>query len=132
MTTFQDLQRSISHFVDDTRRRRRLRRELEQLEAMGSLDAVLADVGLVRSQLEPLLTGDNAELLDRMQARLGIDATRLPIETRREMEWACTQCSDKRHCGQWMAEKDEAGVPEFCPNGDHLIGALAAQHPTSA
>lgn len=132
MTTIQDLQRGISHFVDSARRRRRLRRELEQLDAMGSLDAVLADVGLVRSQLEPLLAGDDSALLQRMQARLGIDATRLPIETRRDMEWACTQCADKRHCGQWMAEKDEAGVPEFCPNGERLNDALAAQHPAGA
>ena len=129
MTTFQDLQRGISHFVDEARRRRRLRRELEQLEAMGSLDAVLADVGLVRSQLEPLLAGDDAALLDRMQARLGIDAARLPIETRREMEWACTQCAEKRHCRQWMAEKDETGMPDFCPNGEQLTAALATQHP---
>lgn len=132
MTTLQDLQRTISHFVDSRRRRQRLRRELEQLEAMGSLDAVLADVGLVRSQLEPLLASDNAELLDRMQARLGIDATRLPIETRREMEWACTQCTDKRHCRQWLAEKDETGVPAFCPNGELLHDALSPQHPASA
>jgi len=50
MTTLQDLRQTLSHFADGRRKRRQLRREFAQLAAMGSLDAVLADVGLVRSR----------------------------------------------------------------------------------
>jgi uncharacterized protein YjiS (DUF1127 family) len=129
MTTLQDLQRTISHFVDSRRRRRRLRRELEQLDAMGSLDAVLADIGVVRSQFESLIASDTTEQLDQMQARLGIDATRLPVESRRDMEWTCSQCTDKRRCRQWLSDTDGTSFRDFCPNARQLDDALATQHP---
>ena len=68
MTTLQDLQQTISRFVKGGRKRRQLKRELAQLAAMGELDAVLADVGLVRSQVEPLIAGssDTNDRLDKM------------------------------------------------------------------
>ena len=49
MTTLQELRQTVAHFVEGRRKRWRLQRELAQLEALGSLDAVLADAGLVRS-----------------------------------------------------------------------------------
>jgi hypothetical protein len=134
MTTLQDLQRTISRFVDGSRKRRQLQRELEQLEAMGSLDAVLADAGLVRSQIGPLMAGcaGSRELLDRMLARLGIDAARLPVESLRDMTWTCTTCPDKRRCREWLSGSEGAGFHSFCPNADQLDDALLEQRPARA
>lgn len=127
MMTLQDLQQSISRYVKSGRKRRQLKRELAQLAAMGSLDAVLADVGLVRSQIEPLLAGsaDSGELLEQMLARLGIDAARLPVETQRGMLWTCMNCRDKRHCRHWLAAVDQTDFHGFCPNAAELDEALA-------
>jgi uncharacterized protein YjiS (DUF1127 family) len=134
MTTLQDLRQSISRYVDGARKRQQLRRELAQLSAMGSLDAVLADVGLARSQIEPLLAGGEAsrELLDRMIARLGVDAAQLPVETQRDMAWNCTTCPDKRLCRHWLAGTEETQYRSFCPNAAELDHALAKQRPVHA
>jgi uncharacterized protein YjiS (DUF1127 family) len=131
MTALQDLRQTISQFFDDRRKRRRLQLELAQLAAMGSLDAVLADVGLVRSQIEPLIAGcaGSRELLDQMLARLGIDAARLPVEDLRNMTWTCTTCPDKRKCGEWLADIAETDFHAFCPNAEQLDHALAAAAP---
>jgi hypothetical protein len=131
MAILQDLRKAIHRFVDDRRERRRLRRELAQLQAIGSLDAVLADAGLVRSQIAPLIAGcaGSKELLDRMLARLGIDAARLPVETMREMTWACTTCPDKRLCRDWLSGTEQRYFHTFCPNAAQLEYALSKQHP---
>jgi hypothetical protein len=131
MTTLQDLRQALSHFVDGRRKRRQLRREIAQLAAMGSLDAVLADVGLARSQIEPLVKGcaGSRELLDQMLARLGIDAAQLPVEDLRDMTWACTTCPDKRKCRQWLADVEEPDFRSFCPNAARLDHALAVAMP---
>ncbi len=88
---------------------------------------LLADVGLVRSQIEPLLAGsaDSGELLEQMLARLGIDAARLPVETQRGMLWTCMNCRDKRHCRHWLAAVDQTDFHGFCPNAAELDEALA-------
>ncbi len=129
MTMLQDFQRTITSLVDGQRKRRQLRREIAQLEAMGSLDAVLADCGLVRSQITPLIDGCNGsrELLDRMLARLGIDAATLPVETLRDMTWACTTCPDKGKCREALASAEDVAFHAFCPNAEHLDHALARQ-----
>lgn len=134
MTPLQDLRRTISRFVDGSRKRRQLQRELEQLEAMGSLDAALADAGLVRSQIGPLMAGcaGSRELLDQMLARLGIDAAQLPVESLRDMTWTCTTCPDKRRCREWLSGSERTGFPSFCPNADQLDNALSKQHPVHA
>ena len=68
--------RSISRFVDERRKRRQLEFELNTLGAMGCLDGALADVGLVRSQIGPLIADSSRSraTLDRMLDRLGLDA----------------------------------------------------------
>jgi len=128
MTTLQDLRRRVSHFVDGRRKRRQLQLELAQLAAMGSLDAVLADVGLARSQIEPLIAGcaGSRELLDQMLVRLGIDAAQLPVEDLRDMTWTCTTCPDKRLCRKWLSDIEETDFRAFCPNAAQLDHALAA------
>ena len=118
MMTLQDLRRTFSIFVDGRRRRGQLQREIAQLAAMGSLDAVLADVGLTRSQIEPLIAGcaGSAELLDAMLAKLGIDPADLAIESLRDMTWNCTTCPDKGQCRESLAGAEEADFHKFCPN----------------
>lgn len=126
MTTLQDLRQTLSDFVDGRRKRKQLQRELAQLAAMGSLDAVLADIGLVRSQIEPLISGcaGSKELLDQMLARLGIDPGQLPVESLRDMTWTCTTCPDKRKCRQWLFSIEEVDFRSFCPNAAQLDYAL--------
>lgn len=127
MTTLQDLRQTLSHFVDGRRERKQLQRELAQLAAMGSLDAVLADIGLVRSQIEPLVSGcaGSKELLDQMLVRLGIDPARLPAESLRDMTWTCTTCPDKRKCCEWLFSIEQVDFHSFCPNAAQLDHALA-------
>lgn len=134
MTMLQDFQRTIGSFVDGQRKRKQLRRELAQLEAMGSLDAVLADCGLVRSQITPLIEGCNGsrELLDRMLARLGIDAARLPVESLRDMTWACTTCPDKGKCREALSGAEDVNFHSFCPNAEQLDHALSKQRTAPA
>lgn len=131
MTILQDLRQAAHRFVDGRRKRRQLQCELAQLEAMGSLDAVLADAGLVRAQIEPLIAGgaDSRELLDQMLARLRIDAARLPVESLRDMTWACTTCPDKRRCREWLSGTEQTKFRSFCPNAAQLDDALSKQHP---
>ena len=134
MTTLQDFRRTISRRIDVGRKRRQLRRELAQLAAMGSLDAVLADVGLVRSQVESLIAGCDAsgELLDQMVARLGVDAAQLPLGCLRDMTWTCTTCPNKRQCREWLFSTEETECSAFCPNAAQLDHALSKQLPVRA
>ncbi|HTR88457.1 MAG TPA: DUF6455 family protein [Reyranella sp.] len=134
MTTTQSLRHTVSRYVDRQRTRRRLRRELALLAELGCLDEALADAGLLRSQVEPLLAGcgDNDELLERMLARRGIEAARLPVEERRDLTWACTTCTEKRRCRDWLAGPDETGFEEFCPNAPRLEAAGANPPPAHA
>jgi uncharacterized protein YjiS (DUF1127 family) len=134
MMTLQDLRRTISHSVDVWQKRRQLRRELAQLAAMGSLDAVLADVGLARSQIEPLIAGcgGSREPLAQVLPRLGIDAARLPADSLRDMTWTCMTCPDKRQCREWLFSLEEMEFPAVCPNAAQLDHALLKQHPVHA
>ena len=134
MRTLQDLQQTISRFVKGGRKRRQLKRELAQLAATGELDAVLADVGLVRSQVEALIAGsaDRNDRLDKMLDRLGIDVARLPIECQRDMAWTCMNCRSKRRCRQWLSDNKGPDFHSFCPNAAGLDDALSKQHPELA
>lgn len=130
MATLQDFRRTISLFIDGRRKRRQLQRELAELAAIGSLDAVLADVGLARSQIEPLVAGGagSRDLLDKMLTRLGIGAAQLPVEDLRDMTWTCTTCPDKRRCRKWLAGIGETDFHGFCPNAAQLDNALLSCH----
>lgn len=134
MTALQDLKREIGRLFRGERKRRHLERELAQLAAMGELDAVLADVGLVRSQAEPLIAGsaDTNYRLDKMLDRLGIDVARLPIESLRDMVWTCMNCGGKRHCRQWLSDSKGPDFHSFCSNAAELDDALLRQHPERA
>lgn len=129
MTTLHTLRQTLSRWIDTARTRRQLKRELAQLAAMGSLDAVLGDVGLARSQVGPMVAhgAQSGDQLDRMLARLGLDAAQLAPETRRDMTWTCLNCPDKRQCRRWMAGRDIYDFHSFCPNADELDHALSDQ-----
>lgn len=129
MTTFHTLRQTLSRWIDNARKTRQLKREVAQLAAMGSLDAVLGDVGLSRSQLGPVIAHgvQSGNQLDRMLARLGLDAAQLAPETRRDMTWTCLNCPDKRACRRWLAGRDTYDFHSFCPNADELDHALADQ-----
>jgi len=129
MTTLHDMRQTLSRWIDNGRKRRQLKREVAQLAAMGSLDAVLADVGLARSQVGPMLAhgAQSSDQLDRMLARLGVDGARLEPETRRDMTWTCLNCPDKRECRHWMAGRNAFDFHSFCPNADELDRALSDQ-----
>lgn len=126
MAALRDLGRTISRFVGEKRKRRQLEREFEQLNAMGSLDAALSDVGLTRSQIGPLVaqSGRSREQLDRMLARLGLDADRFDAGNLRDMTWTCTTCADKPQCRDWLAGSETTGFHTFCPNSAELDRAI--------
>jgi hypothetical protein len=129
MTTLRDVRQTIQRLIDNGRKRRQLKRELAQLAAMGDLDAVLADIGLARSQVGPLLAEgpESSDLLDRMLARLGIDAARLAPEIQRDMTWTCLACPDKRQCRRWLADRVGVDFHSFCPNAPALDRASSEQ-----
>lgn len=126
MTTLQEFGQQVLRFVEGRCKRWQLEREFAQLEAMGSLDSTLTDIGLTRSQIESLLAGyaDSPDLLGRMLARLGIDPARLPAQSLRTMTWACTTCADKRQCRTWLDEGGDKDFHEFCPNAAQLDEAM--------
>ena len=128
MTTLKDLGRSISRFVDERRKRRQLEFELDTLGAMGCLDGALADAGLVRSQIGPLIadSGRSRATLDRMLDRLGLDADRFDTGNLRDMTWKCTTCADKPQCRTWLDSGATLGFEMFCPNSAELGRAQRA------
>ena len=131
MRSLRDFSRTVVDFVEGMQRRRRLRRELAQLAAMGSLDAVLADIGLSRSQIDSLIAGcdGSGEQLEQMLRRLGIDAAQLPVDSLRDMTWTCTQCPDKAKCREWLASAEKPDYRSFCPNAEQLDYVLSKQPP---
>lgn len=131
MAILGNLGRAISRFAGEWRKRRQLELELETLGAMGSLDSALADAGLVRSQIGPLITdsGRSRALLDRMLARIGLDASRFGTGNLRDMTWKCTTCADKRLCRGWLNSGATLGFDAFCPNSAELGRALLAKVP---
>ena len=118
MTTLQDFRRAISHFVDGRRKRRQLRLRtraarshgVPRCRSGGCRSRALADRALIKG------CAGSRELLDRMLARLGIDAAQLPVEDMRDMTWTCMTCPDKRKCREWLAEIEETDFRSFCPN----------------
>jgi uncharacterized protein YjiS (DUF1127 family) len=126
MAALKDLGQTLSRFVGERRKRRQLELELEQLNAMGSLDTALSDVGLTRSQIGPLVdrSGRSREQLDRMLVRLGFDADRFDSGNLRDMTWTCTTCADKPQCRDWLAGSETTGFHAFCPNSAELDRAM--------
>jgi hypothetical protein len=125
----QHLGSALRSWTDQRRRREQLRREIAYLDANGSLDAVLADAGLARSQVRPLMAKSQVaqELLQRMLTKRGLAAAELPIESQREMAWTCMNCPDKRRCRAWLSSSEQTEFRTFCLNAAELDHATLKQ-----
>lgn len=127
----------VRQFISDAMSRSALRGELAALERNGSLDAVLADVGLDRLDLETMARGypESERLLPAMAGRLGVELDGLDARSKSALNRTCALCRAHRVCRRWLAaehdkseksEKSERHV--FCPNAE-LFDALLAKRP---
>ena len=119
------LARVIDHalsVVKDARERRRLRRELLDLDA-DTLDRTLAELRLQRGEVDAMIANHPASghLLDDVAARLDV-AGKLHADpaTERDMWRLCSVCSAQGRCKHWLASGATEGYDEFCPNADRL------------
>lgn len=100
-----------------------LRRELADYELNSDFDLALADVGLTRAQLQPVIKGhpEAARLLETMAERLGVEQeyTKDPIILR-EMQLTCSLCAAHSRCRHWLRAERTDGYQNFCPNADLL------------
>ncbi|MGE0258950.1 MAG: DUF6455 family protein [Alphaproteobacteria bacterium] len=86
------------------RRKRRFIGEMRKAAALGRLDAVLADLGLSRAELDELITapadaGREFEIMARME---GLDPDRLRPEVLRDAMRKCTRCEGRDACKHWL------------------------------
>lgn len=134
MSMIQGMGAAIGRWAEGRRARSRLRRDLRVMEENGELDAVLAEAGLTRAQIGPLIAGhpDAGKLLTAMLDRVGIADGAMPVDTMREMGWACTICTDKRRCREWLVAGDDSEYRAFCPNAALLDYALLKQGRSAA
>jgi hypothetical protein len=134
MTTICHIGAAIGRWAEGVRARNQLRRELAFIDSNGDLDVILADIGLTRAHVKPLVAGspDARLLLLSMLERLGLARERVPVEAVREMGWACTTCVDKGRCREWLANGEETEYRAFCPNAALLDYELLKQRRGSA
>jgi hypothetical protein len=110
----------------DACQRRQLAEELAGAAASGELDAILAETGLARGQLQRLLQGhaESPRLLEAMTQRLGIEREAIAErEILREIERICSLCDSRGPCRRWLRSGATDGYDAFCPNAewfDHL------------
>jgi uncharacterized protein YjiS (DUF1127 family) len=108
---------------DDMRQRHALRRELAVCAMQGGLDETLADIGVSRAQIVPLVKGapNAARLLTRMAAWVGVDLEGIRDPAlRRELQRVCSLCAAQGRCKHWLDDPDSRGYREFCPNAGTL------------
>jgi hypothetical protein len=109
--------------IADARQRRALRRELADCAMNGELDTILADVGLTRGDIEPLIKGhpEAARLFRAMLGRLGLEKEySRDSNIHREMERTCSLCDEHGRCRGWLHTGRKDGYHDFCPNADLL------------
>jgi hypothetical protein len=121
----------VGRCVSDWMRRAALRDEIAALEWSGELDALLADTGYSRWELEHMVRGypQADRLLPAMADRLGLDLARLDAGERYEMRHTCALCKQHRACHRWLKDEASAGLAPFCPNATAFAAAL---HPQDA
>lgn len=119
--------------IADARERHALRRELADYAMTGNLDAVLAEAGLSRMQIEPLIKGypEAPRLLEAMAARLGVENEYTKDPTiQREIQRTCSLCAVHGRCRRWLRSGRDEGYQDFCPNAallDFLRRRVEAQ-----
>ena len=121
--------KALGQVFAEGREKRRLRRELDECDQCGELDAVLADLGIARGSLRQLIgsCARSPRLLAAMTDRLGIDRGALHRSPNaREIERNCTLCTEHRYCRAWLQSGATTGNGAFCPNAA-LFDAIKAE-----
>jgi uncharacterized protein YjiS (DUF1127 family) len=106
---------SAAEALQGWRERRRLAAELAALSECGELKAVLADAGIDGGRLAILLRAGGRPL-DAMADRAGVDLAALPPAIRRDAEWTCAICTERKACRRWLRSTASQGPAAFCPN----------------
>jgi len=124
-----EVPKSAGQVLAEGREKRRLRRELDECDQRGELDAVLADLGIARGSLRQLIgsCARSPRLLAAMTDRLGIDRGALHRSPyAREIERNCTLCTEHCYCRAWFQSGATTGNGAFCPNAA-LFDAIKAE-----
>jgi hypothetical protein len=111
------------------RRRAMIREGLADLNAFSSaeMERIAHDVGLAPADLRTLAehAPDEAELLDRRLATVGLDAKQLARSAAtdlRDMARLCTLCGGKTRCSHDLARHpDDPGWRKYCPNEAAIV-----------
>lgn len=123
--------------IADAGERRALRRELADYAMTGNLDSLLAEAGLSRAQIEPLIKGypEAPRLLEAMAERLGVEEEYKKDPTiQRDLQRTCSLCAAHGRCRRWLHSGRQDGYRDFCPNAellDFLRRRVAAQRRAS-
>lgn len=109
--------------IADARQRYALRRELANCAMNSDFDIILAEAGLGRGEIEPLIKGhpDASRLLRAMSERLSVEQERNkdPVILR-EMQRTCALCTEHGRCRRWLSTERKDGYHDFCPNAELL------------
>lgn len=109
--------------IADARQRYALRRELADCAMNSDFDVILAEAGLGRGEIEPLIKGhpDAGRLLRAMSERLGLaqERSKDPVILR-EMQRTCSLCAEHGRCRRWLNTGRTDGYHAFCPNAEIL------------
>ena len=74
-----------------------------------------------RRGADEVLLACSADLLPHMLKATGIDAARLPVATHDALAARCSDCSDKPHCADELAQGRAADShAAFCPNAEAI------------
>lgn len=105
----------------DMAARHALRQELLDCDRVGTLDSILADLQMNRSEIEPLIENYplSTRLFGAMATRLGVDPMHDGPQLRRAIQHTCAVCGHQRECQHWLDSGRVEGYEEFCPNAEY-------------
>ena len=101
--------------------RHALRQELLECDRSGTLDVILADLNMSRSELKPLISNYplSSRLFGAMAERLGVDPAQDGPVVKRELQRTCALCAHQSECQHWLDSGRSEGYEKFCPNTDY-------------
>jgi len=112
----------VRQIFSDLAKRAALRAEITELDRGGGLDAILADIGVTRTELAQMVAGYPVagRLLPGMARRLGLDIETLDPRSRYALERGCAACRSRRRCRNWLDDPagDSAAYGRFCANSE--------------
>lgn len=114
----------IGRWASDFCRRVAARAEIAGLDRMGGLDALFADLGISRWEVNRMARGypEAERLLPDMAHRQGIALDRLDARSLYDLRHTCAICDAHHACRRWLAAGGNGEV-DFCPNA-MLFAAL--------